>query len=107
MRADLRLQDLKRRERTSSRLMNVKIPADVSEAIQRVARDLRASKTEVVVALLNEGLAASEAAVRDWRPVKSLSVLARRLCSVRGCHEPHVAKGYCTAHYQAARRNRP
>ena len=78
----------------------------MSDAIQRVARELGASKTDVVIALLNEGLAASEATVTEWRPLKAVSALARRLCSVRGCHEPHVAKGYCAAHYQAARRGR-
>ena len=56
MRGELRLSDLKNRDRTPSKLMNVKIPLYVSEAIQRVATDLGASKTEVVVALLNEGL---------------------------------------------------
>lgn len=56
MRSELRLSDLKKREYSSSRLMNVKIPAYVSDAIQKVADDLGASKTEVVIALLNEGL---------------------------------------------------
>ena len=56
MRSELRLSDLKKREYSSSRLMNVKIPAYVSDAIQKVATDLGASKTEVVIALLNEGL---------------------------------------------------
>ena len=56
MRSELRLSDLKKREYSSSRLMNVKIPAYVSDAIQKVANDLGASKTEVVIALLNEGL---------------------------------------------------
>ena len=106
MRSDLRLQDLKHRERSSSRLMNVKVPADVSEAIQKVARDLGASKTDVVIALLNEGLAASEATVRDWHPSKAVSSLAKRLCGVEGCQQPYVAKGYCAAHYQAFRRGR-
>jgi len=106
MRADLRLQDLKRRERGTARLMNVKIPVDVSEAIQRVARALNASKTDVVVALLNEGLAVSAAAEKEWYPSRAVSALARRACSVKGCRQAHAAKGYCTAHYQAARRGR-
>ena len=59
MRADLRLVDLRRRDKATSKLMNVKIPTHISDAIQRVARDLSASKTEVVIALLNEGLDAS------------------------------------------------
>lgn len=57
MRSELRLAELKNRERSSSRLMNVKIPAYVSDAIERVASDLDATKTDVVIALLNEGLA--------------------------------------------------
>ena len=71
MRADLRLSDLKSRERTTSRLMNVKIPAYVSDAIQEVARSLGASKTEVVIALLNEGLKVSQTALKDFRPAKA------------------------------------
>lgn len=39
----------------TARLMNVKIPAGVLAAI---AAHIRASKTEVVIALLNEGLPA-------------------------------------------------
>ena len=55
-RSNLRLRDLRDREPTASRLMNVKIPSHVGDAIQKLAEDLGASKTEVVVALLNEGL---------------------------------------------------
>lgn len=68
MRGDLRLADLKARERTTSRLMNVKIPAYVSAAIQRVAKDLGASKTEVVIALLNEGLDVAASSLKGWQP---------------------------------------
>jgi len=67
MRGDLRLADLKARERTTSRLMNVKIPAYVSDAIQRVAKDLGASKTEVVIALLNEGLEVAALSLKGWQ----------------------------------------
>jgi hypothetical protein len=70
MRAELRLSDLKNRERSSSRLMNVKIPAYVSDAIQKVATDLGASKTEVVIALLNEGLDVAQNALKGWNPAK-------------------------------------
>ena len=70
MRADLRLTDLRRREKGASKLMNVKIPAHVSDAIQRVARDLGASKTEVVIALLNEGLDVSAESLKGWKPPK-------------------------------------
>ncbi len=103
MRSELRLSDLKKRERTSSRLMNVKIPAYVSDAIQKVASDLGASKTEVVIALLNEGLDAASTALKNFRPAKAN---APKQCSVAGCTRPHVARGYCANHYQAARRGK-
>ncbi len=104
MRGELRLSDLKKRERTSSRLMNVKIPAYVSDAIQKVATDLGASKTEVVIALLNEGLDAASTALKGLRLAKAAS--ANKRCGVAGCTRPHVARGLCANHYQAARRGR-
>ena len=58
-RSALRLADLKARSPVSSRLMNVKIPAHLAEAIDKLARALNVSKTAVVVALLNEGLNAA------------------------------------------------
>lgn len=106
MRAELRLSDLKKRERSSSRLMNVKIPAYVSDAIQRVATDLGASKTEVVIALLNEGLDAAASALKGWRPPKVTVPAPSRLCRVKGCSRAYMAKGYCANHYQAARRGK-
>lgn len=60
MRADLRLSDLERR-RVPSKLMNVKVPDNVSDGIDRVAQELGCSKTAVVIALLNEGLDAAVA----------------------------------------------
>jgi hypothetical protein len=78
MRSELRLSDLKNRERSSSRLMNVKIPAYVSDAIQNVASDLGASKTEVVIALLNEGLDVAQTALKGWRPAKGIAASKRR-----------------------------
>lgn len=72
MAEDLRLQDLMKRERSASRLMNVKIPAYVGDAIERLATEVGASKTEVVIALLNEGLAVSETAVKAWRDQKGI-----------------------------------
>ena len=106
MRAELRLSDLKKRERSSSRLMNVKIPAYVSDAIQRVATDLGASKTEVVIALLNEGLDAAVSALKGWRPPKVAVTPPNRLCRMKGCGRAYVAKGYCANHYQAGRRGK-
>jgi hypothetical protein len=106
MRADIRLEDLKHRQPSMSKLMNVKIPAHVSEAIQRVARDLGASKTEVVIALLNEGLEVSAQALKGWKPPKNTLPPPKRVCSIKGCGKAYVAKGYCVNHYQAMRRGR-
>lgn len=107
MRSDLRLTDLRRRERGTSKLMNVKIPTSVSDAIQRVAKDLGASKTEVVIALLNEGLDFSGDALKGWKRPKSNLPPPKRVCSVKGCGRAYVAKGFCANHYQAARRGHP
>jgi hypothetical protein len=58
-RSALRIADLKRRPVSSSRLMNVKIPARLGEAIDGLALKFGTSKTEIVVALLNTGLDAA------------------------------------------------
>ncbi|MFI5399281.1 MAG: hypothetical protein ACHQ9S_27445 [Candidatus Binatia bacterium] len=55
-RSNLRIADLKQRQPSSSRLINVKIFTHQWEAIRRLADQLGASKTAVVVALLNAGL---------------------------------------------------
>jgi hypothetical protein len=78
MRSELRLSDLKKREYSSSRLMNVKIPAYVSDAIQKVADDLGASKTEVVIALLNEGLQVAASSLKGLQLNKGGKVTAKR-----------------------------
>ena len=78
MRSELRLSDLKKREYSSSRLMNVKIPAYVSDAIQKVADDLGASKTEVVIALLNEGLEVAVNSLKGLQLSKSGKTAAKR-----------------------------
>jgi len=59
-RSNLRLSDLKARTPTGSRLMNVKVPVDTLDAIDRLAKRLNTTKTSVVVALLNEALALAE-----------------------------------------------
>jgi hypothetical protein len=58
-RSDLRLADLKKRHPGGDRLMNVKLPAQLADAIAELADALNASKTDVIVALLNEGLSAA------------------------------------------------
>jgi hypothetical protein len=79
MRSELRLRDLKKREYSSSRLMNVKIPAYVSDAIQKVANDLGASKTEVVIALLNEGLAVATKSLSGLQLGKGGKLVPKRV----------------------------
>ena len=83
MRADIRLGDLRGREHTTSKLMNVKIPAEVSDRIQRVATSLKASKTEVVIALLNEGLDVSSGMLRGIK-TSSAGTRAKAGRKVRG-----------------------
>jgi hypothetical protein len=56
MRSELRITDLKRRVPTTTRLINMRIPARIGAEIDRLADKLGASKTEVVIALLNAGL---------------------------------------------------
>jgi len=55
-RSTLRIADLKRRPRATARLMNVHVPASILDAVERLARELGASKTETVAALLNSAL---------------------------------------------------
>jgi len=58
-RSELRVADLKARVPSAAKLMNVKIPNYLADAITQMARSLNVSKNDVVVALLNEGLAAA------------------------------------------------
>ena len=55
-RSELRIADLKTQPRVMTRLMNVKVPTKVFADIERIAKQLNVSKTEVVIALLNAGL---------------------------------------------------
>jgi len=116
MRVDLRLGDLRGRSQVASKLMNVKIPAEVNQQIQRVAEALKASKTEVVIALLNEGLEVSEGLIK--RGGRRTAVAAKsagagrrakspeKACAAKDCKRPAVAKGFCAKHYQADRRKK-
>jgi len=105
MRANLRLGDLRRRRRVRTKLINVKIPVALHAAIERIAKRFATSKTEVVVALLNEGLVVAGEELLDWRrPEAPKEPPPKRVCTVQGCGRRHVAKGYCASHYQAWRR---
>jgi hypothetical protein len=106
MRSDLRLDDLRRHARGTNKLMNVKIPVAVSDAIDGLAAALRVAKTDVVIALLNEGLDRSRDLLRGWRPKAVAPPPPERVCKRSGCGRPRVARGLCASHYQARRRRR-
>lgn len=72
-RSGLRIVDLKQRPVSATRLMNVKIPAALSDAIDRLAGEFNTSKTEVVVALLNTGLDVAAQKVKGVRSLKHKS----------------------------------
>jgi hypothetical protein len=59
-RSDLRIADLKRRRPAATRLMNVKVPGHILEAIERMAQELDTTKTAVVIALLEAGIEQGE-----------------------------------------------
>jgi hypothetical protein len=56
MQSDLRLTHLRERTQVDSKLMNVKVPDTLEEALHRAVKELGCTKTAVVIALLNEGL---------------------------------------------------
>ena len=63
MKNDLKLEDLKQRSATVyTKLLSVRAPVDLIDRIDAVVDQLGAGKAEVVVALLNEGLARYKAA---------------------------------------------
>ena len=63
-RSTLRLSDLKRKTPAATRLMNVKVPVEILAAISQLAERLKANKTEVVIALLNDALVIAEQKTR-------------------------------------------
>lgn len=103
----LRLDDLVTRGqqgREESKLMNVKVPSNVLARLDRVAATLGTSKTEVVIAILNEGLDTAEQELKGWKAPPKPVVPKERRCTVKGCDREKVAKGLCATHYQAQRR---
>jgi hypothetical protein len=104
---DLRLDELLQRGRRKTepmKLLNVKVPASMLERIDRLTTLLPATKSEIVVALLNEGLLAAEKELQGWRPPPKPTIPKERRCTVKGCDRERVAKGLCATHYQAQRR---
>ena len=98
------LLDRGKRGREQTKLMNVKVPANVLSRIDRVASNLGATKTEVVIAILNEGLESAEKELKGWRPPPKPVIPKERRCSAKGCEREKVAKSLCATHYQAHRR---
>ena|ERR1043166_291880 len=88
-----------------SKLMNVKVPSNVLARLDRVASHLGATKTEVVIAILNEGLEKAEAELKGWKAPPKPVIPKERRCKVSGCERERVAKGLCATHYQAQRRS--
>lgn len=105
MRANLRLADLESAGgRARCKLMNVKVPESTMARIDAVAAALGCSKTDAVIALLNEGLDHSGDVLKGFtRPTIAASP-PKRVCTEPGCGRAYVAKGLCANHYQAARR---
>jgi len=106
---NLRLGDLVtrgKRGREAMRLMNVKVPSGLLARINRVSTHLGATKTEVVIAILNEGLVSAEDELKGWTPPPKIVIPKERRCTMAGCEREKVAKGLCVTHYQAQRRAR-
>ncbi len=104
---NLRFDDLVargKRGREESKLMNVKVPSDVLARLDGVAAQLGTSKTEVVIAILNEGLDTAEQELKGWKAPPRPVVPKERRCTIKGCEREKVAKGVCATHYQAQRR---
>src|SRR5690242_19075999 len=102
----LGLDDLITRSKTgreSTKLMNVKVPAGILERLDAVATKTRATKTEVVISILNEGLDKAEQDLKGWTPPPKIVIPKARRCSVQGCPREKVALGLCATHYQAQR----
>jgi hypothetical protein len=103
----LRLNDLVTREqhgREQSKLMNVKVPTALLARLDGVAKRLATSKTEVVTAILNEGLDNADQELKGWKAPPKPVVPKERRCKAKGCEREKVAKGLCATHYQAQRR---
>jgi hypothetical protein len=104
---NLRLDDLVSRGQTgreTTTLMNVKVPSAILERLAAVAEKLRTSKTEVVIAILNEGLDTADKELKGWKAPPKIVIPKGRRCTVPGCEREKVAKGICATHYQAQRR---
>ena len=88
----------------ATKLMNVKVPTVLLARISALAATLRAKKTDVVVAILNEGLDTADTELKGWKPPPKPVIAKARRCIVPSCERERTAKGLCMAHYVAQRR---
>ncbi len=105
--SNLRLDDLVargKRGRETARLINIKVPTNVLNRLNLVASRLGATKTEVVLAMLNEGLDAAEQELTRFTPPPKPVVPKEKRCVVKSCDRERIAHGLCPTHYQAQRR---
>lgn len=63
-RSGLRLAELKQRRPGATKMLNVKVPADIAERVEVIAAHVGATRTEVIVALLNTALEAAQRRTR-------------------------------------------
>ncbi len=101
------LDDLVRRGKRgpeATKLMNVKVPTALLARISALAEKLRVKKTEVIIAILNEGLDSADSELKGWTPPPKVVVPKARRCTILGCEREKVAKDLCMAHYVARRR---
>lgn len=106
-RSNLRLKDLTATEDVVQiRLMNTMVPTELINDIARIAEELKCTKTNLIVALINEGLDAAESQLRGIRRRPKPIVPVDRRCHEPGCEKRIVAKGHCSTHYQATRRGK-
>jgi hypothetical protein len=106
-RTDIRFDDLLQRGRqgrAASRLMNVKVPLSLLQRIGEITRKLDVTKTELVMAVLNEGLDKAEENLKGFKAPARPVVPVERRCRIKGCERQKVAKGLCATHYQRTRR---
>ena len=80
------------------------LPVHLLDRIDRVADRLDATKTDVVIALLNDGLAVAEKDLKNWTPPPKPVIPKARRCTMAVRDRERVAKGLCATHYQAGRR---
>jgi hypothetical protein len=57
-RSNLKIADLMRRKPAPTKLMNVNVPGNILDSIERMADELDSTKTTLVIALLEAGLEA-------------------------------------------------